>query len=236
MRYRRFIALLTILAIAQIRVQVTAQIDIEPITGYYLPCAHGTTGTIATYHGINQDGQPPWDPNRRAFDVSCMDSHGVFSPTAGQVYFVTPQYGGVLMIEDKPNDACLVILHLETFAVQTAQVIEAGTYLGDWRGFDLHVVAVDGECMLMRDGLYGMEPRQRERPVIFNEIGELLPFDIPMNMAVAFVSDNPGGEPKMCPREIMAFMWHGEMVHIFWGEAECEDTVPPAEPSSHMGM
>lgn len=163
----------------------------EPVTNYYTPCAPGVKSSVSTFHGVNRDGQPPLDPNRRAYDFTCGGDKNAYSPTEGTIYVATPRYGGLLMIDDALNDVCLVVLHLETFEVTGGDVVEVGMILGQHKGYDLHFVAVNGRCE--NAGLYDVDARTRERPIIWVEFGYELPYDIPIEAPLPFVSQNPAG-------------------------------------------
>jgi hypothetical protein len=54
------------------------------------------------------------------------------------------------------------------------------------------MAAVDGECIYA--GLYNLEARDYERPVIFIEFGYRLPNDIPVREPIPFESQNPLNE------------------------------------------
>lgn len=161
----------------------------EPITNYYTPCAPGVESKVATFHGVNRDGKPPLDPNRRAYDFTCGGDSNVYSPTDGIVYLSTPRYGGLLMIDDAYNEVCLVVLHMISFEVTAGDVIETGTLLGQHKGYDLHFTAVRGICA--EAGLYDVDARTRERPIAWIEFGYELPYDILTKDSVPFISENP---------------------------------------------
>jgi hypothetical protein len=163
----------------------------EIITGYYSPCRYGTEGTVTTWHGQNRDGQPPYDPTRRTYDFRCQDKT-IHAPHEGVVWGVTPRFGGVILIDDRANEVCMVFLGMHGFGVEPNQTVRTGTYLGFY-GHAFHLSAVDGYCA--DANWYDVAARERERPVIWEEFGEVLRPDIQKTEPVLFISQNPGGGP-----------------------------------------
>ncbi len=166
---------------------VSAQVD-PAITDYYSPCAHGIEGYVTTLHGVNQDGKPPYDLTRRTHDFRCPDKQ-IYAPHAGVIWGVTPRFGGVILLEDDLNDACIVFLGMHGFGVEPGDEVRAGSYIGFY-GHAFHLTAVDGDCI--DTNWYDTTARTRERPVAWLEFGEVLDPDIPKTEPVYFTSQNPG--------------------------------------------
>ncbi len=156
------------------------------IINYYTPCRSATDGTVSTWHGKNRDGKPPYDPNRRTYDFRCVDTE-IYTPAAGVVYGVTPRFGGVVLIDDAENNACMVFLGMNSIALEPKQVVQTGTYVGTYRLF--HFTAVDGNCA--RANWYDVAARDRERPINFIEFGEVIAPDIRRTDPHTFTSQNP---------------------------------------------
>jgi hypothetical protein len=162
--------------------------DEPTISDYYTPCQNGSEGRVSTFHGVHRDGQPPMDHSRRTYDFRCYQDK-LYAPHAGRVYATTPKYGGLILIDDDQNKACMIFLGIKSFAVEKDQQVNAGTFLGIHGRF--HLAAIDGKCN--QAGLYDVEARTRERPVAWIEIGKVLPHDIRRPDTFTFVSQNPGG-------------------------------------------
>ena len=159
------------------------------ITDYYSPCANSLEGYVTTWHSANQNGQPPYDPTRRTYDFRCPDKQ-IYAPHDGVVWGVTPRFGGVILIEDDLNDVCSVFLGMHGFGVEPGDVVRTGSYLGFY-GHAFHLSAVDGDCV--DTNWYDTAARDRERPVAWQEFGEVLDPDIPKTEPVYFTSQNPAG-------------------------------------------
>lgn len=207
-----------------------ARAAVEPvITTYTSPCKGGTEGNVSTWHGKNRDGKPPYDPNRRTYDFRCVDSQ-IYTPAAGTVYGVTPKYGGVVLIDDPVNKACMVFLGMKTIALNPKQEVKAGTFVGTYRLF--HFSAVDGTCAAAN--YYDIPSRERERPVQFAEFGEVIPPDIRRPKVLTFTSQNPtlaetvpptvrlffhdpaalpctDANPEECPVALQGIAWPGSV-------------------------
>ena len=169
-----------------------ASAQIEPIiTDYYSPCANGLESYVTTWHGVNQDGRPPYDPTRRTYDFRCPDKQ-IYAPHAGVVWGVTPRFGGVILIDDEQNDACMVFLGMHGFDVDPGDQVRTGTLLGFY-GHAFHLSAIDGDCI--DTNWYDTLARDRERPVEWIEFGEVIAPDIPKSDPVYFTSQNPAGTP-----------------------------------------
>lgn len=156
------------------------------ILDYYSPCAGRTLGKVSTWHGKNRDGRPPYDPNRRTYDFRCVDET-VYAPHVGEVWGVTPKYGGVVLIQDFDNKACMIFLGMRTILVTPRQIVDIGTVIGTYRIF--HFTAVDGTCA--DANWYDVAARERERPIQFLEFGEVIAPDIRRPTQLEFTSLNP---------------------------------------------
>lgn len=181
--------------ISQSSIQQTASVaaQIDPaITDYYSPCLNGTEGTVTTWHSVNQDGKPPYDPTRRTYDFRCPDKQ-IYAPHSGTVWGVTPRFGGVILIEDDQNNTCMVFLGMHGFEVEPGQSVRAGTHLGFY-GHAFHLSTIDGDCA--DTNWYDTAARDRERPVAWIEFGAVLAPDIPKTEPVHFSSENPAGTPE----------------------------------------
>ena len=168
----------------------TASAQTEPtITDYYSPCANGLESYVTTWHGVNQDGKPPYDPTRRTYDFRCPDKQ-IYAPHDGIVWGVTPRFGGVILIEDDLNEVCIVFLGMHGFEVEPRDTVRAGTHLGFY-GHAFHLSVIDGDCFATN--WYDTAARDREHPVAWLEFGEVLDPDIPKTEPVYFTSQNPTG-------------------------------------------
>lgn len=175
-------------------VSVDAQArDLPPIEDYYSLCAHGTDAELFSWHGINQDGKPPVDMSRQAFHFLC-EGKRIYAPAGGTVWGATLRFGSIILIDDPVHDACMVFLGMESIAVGRGDVVEAGTYLGDYR-WVVHFAALDAPCDSIN--WYDFDARQYERPVAFIEIGYVIAPDMQQDDAIPFVSQNPGGRPAV---------------------------------------
>ncbi|NDJ75432.1 MAG: M23 family metallopeptidase [Chloroflexi bacterium] len=163
----------------------------ETITDYYSPCKYGTHAEAFTWHGVNQDGLPPVDLERRSTDFLCEDDE-VYAPYGGEVYGTTARYGGLILIDDLDHNACMIFLGMLTFEVEAGQVVEQGDLLGEYN-YHVHIAVTDSTCYAAN--WYDRAARELERPVAWIEFGEVLPSDILETDAWPFVSQNPAGAP-----------------------------------------
>ncbi len=161
--------------------------DYPPIEGYYSPCRGGTDAAIFSWHGINQDGQPPVDLDRRSVDFFCVDK-AVYAPYDGIVYGTTGRWGGLILVDDAEHDGCIVFLGMLTFEVAGGQAIKMGDPLGTYN-YHVHIAVTDGTCE--QANWYDWNARDLERPVLWTELGEVVPSDILQEDAWPFVSANP---------------------------------------------
>ncbi|MCI0714150.1 MAG: M23 family metallopeptidase [Chloroflexi bacterium] len=173
--------------------------EVEPVIGDYIsPCRFNTEGYVTTWHGMNQDGQPPYDPDRRTYDFRCVDKL-IYAPHGGVVWGVTPRFGGVILIDDHSNNACIVFLGMHGFNVEPNEEVRTGHLLGFY-GHAFHLTAVDGYCA--DANWYDTAARDRERPVAWAEFGEVIAPDIPKSDPIYFTSMNPGGSLKYFAQEL----------------------------------
>jgi hypothetical protein len=163
--------------------------DYPPITGYYSPCQGGTEAVIFSWHGVNQDGLPPVDLDRRSVDFLCVEKQ-VYAPYGGTVYGTTPRWGGLILIDDAEHDACINLLGMVTIDVADGDVLEAGDFLGLYN-YHIHIAVTDGTCAA--SNWYNWDARSLERPVRYTELGRVVPSDILEPDAWPFVSQNPTG-------------------------------------------
>jgi hypothetical protein len=189
--YKRALAFLfwTILIASAYPVQGQGQQpkDYPPIIGYYSPCRGGTDASIFSWHGVNQDGLPPVDLDRRSVDFLCVDKE-VYAPYEGVVYGITSRWGGLILIDDIEHDGCIVFLGMLTFEVERGQAIHMGDLLGTYN-FHVHIAVTDGTCE--QANWYDWNARDLERPVLWTELGEVVPSDIVQRDAWPFISENP---------------------------------------------
>lgn len=164
--------------------------DYPPITGYYSPCRGGTSAAIFSWHGVNQDGVPPVDLDRRSVDFLCVEK-AVYAPYEGVVYGTTGRWGGLILIDDAEHDGCIVFLGMLTFEVGRGQVVEQGDPLGTYN-YHVHIAVTDGTCE--DANWYDWNARDLERPVLWTEMGEVVPSDILERDAWPFISENPAQE------------------------------------------
>lgn len=164
--------------------------DYPPITDYYSPCPAGTHAEAFSWHGINQDGLPPVDLNRRSTDFLCVNKE-VFAPYGGTVYGTTGRWGGLILIDDLTHDACMIFLGMLTFEVGQGQIVQQGDLLGTYN-WHVHIAATDGGCEAAN--WYDWDARILERPVAWVEFGEVLPPDILERDAWPFEAQNPAGQ------------------------------------------
>ncbi len=162
--------------------------DYPPITDYYSPCRAGTHAEAFSWHGINQDGLPPVDLDRRSTDFLCVDKE-VLAPYGGTVYGTTGRWGGLILIDDPDHDVCMVFLGMVTFEVGQGDVVQQGDLLGTYN-WHVHIAATDGDCAAAN--WYDWAARDLERPVAWIEFGAVLPSDILERDAWPFVAQNPG--------------------------------------------
>jgi len=168
-------------------VQAQAPKDYPPITGYYSPCKGGTAASIFSWHGVNQDGKPPVDLNRRSVDFLCVGKQ-VYAPYHGVVYGTTESWGGLILIDDAEHNGCIVFLGMLTFEVKSGQTVKMGDVLGIYN-YHIHIAVTDGTCE--RAKWYNRASRALERPVLWTEMGKVIPSDILQADALPFVSQNP---------------------------------------------
>lgn len=168
---------------------VRAQVDKEPIRVYHAPCLGGTDAAIFSWHGVNQDGLPPVDLDRRSVDFLCVDKE-VYAPYEGVVWGQVENYGGLILIDDAEHDACIIFLGMEDVAegIDAGTVVETGDFLGLYR-WHIHIAATDGACDAAH--WYDRAARDLERPVAYIELGRVVPSDILQDDAIPFVSENP---------------------------------------------
>lgn len=168
-------------------VQAQGPKDYPPITGYYSPCRGETSASIFSWHGVNQDGKPPVDLDRRSVDFLCVDKE-VYAPYDGVVYGTTGRWGGLILIDDVEHDGCIVFLGMLTFDVAGGQAIKMGDRLGTYN-YHVHIAVTDGTCEQAK--WYDWDARDLERPVLWAELGEVVPSDILERDAWPFISENP---------------------------------------------
>jgi hypothetical protein len=178
---------LAVLTVGSAQGQELQPKDYPPILGYYSPCLGGTDAEIFSWHGINQDGLPPVDLDRRSVDFLCVDKE-VYAPYQGVVYGTTPRWGGLILIDDAEHGGCIVLLGMLTFEVEDGQSIVMGDFLGTYN-FHVHIAVTDGSCE--QANWYDWDARDLERPVLWTEVGEAVPSDILQRDAWPFVSENP---------------------------------------------
>lgn len=164
--------------------------DYPPIAGYYSPCRGGTPAVIFSWHGVKQDGLPPVDLDRRSVDFLCADKE-VYAPYSGVVYGTTGRWGGLILIDDAEHDACINFLGMVTFEVGGGDVVELGDFLGTYN-YHIHIAVTDGTCEA--SNWYDWDARDLERPVLYTELGEVVPSDILERDAWPFTSENPAGQ------------------------------------------
>lgn len=151
----------------------------KPVYGYQAPCRPGISANVSTIHSPGRDGGPSIDRDRRAYDWRCDESNvherTVHAPVSGRVAFVgTVTGGGMILIEDTTNEACAVLLHMESSAnkVSVNDVViqgqEVGAYSMGWG--HVHMAAVDAP-----GGTCTSYSHSQERPIMFKEFGLLLP-------------------------------------------------------------
>lgn len=168
-------------------VQAQGPKDYPPITGYYSPCRGETPAKIFSWHGVSQDGLPPVDLDRRSVDFLCEDKM-VYAPSDGIVYGTTGRWGGLILIDDVEHDGCIVFLGMLTFEVAGGQEVHMGDPLGIYN-FHVHIAVTDGTCE--QANWYDWDARDLERPVLWTELGTVVPSDILERDAWPFVSQNP---------------------------------------------
>jgi hypothetical protein len=180
----------------------TVSAEVGPVIEDYIsPCRFNTEGYVTTWHGMNQDGQPPYDPDRRTYDFRCVEKL-IYAPHDGVVWGITPRFGGLILIDDRENDACIVFLGMHGFNVEPNEAVRTGHLLGFY-GHAFHLTAVDGFCADVN--WYDTAARDRERPVAWAEFGEVIAPDIPKSNPVYFTSMNPGGSIEYYAREMARF-------------------------------
>lgn len=185
-----FITLAIILSVIVLETPYHAVGQANPtINDYYSPCRGGSQAYVTTWHGINQDGRPPYDPTRRTYDFRCADKM-IYAPHNGIVWGVTPRFGGLILVDDLTNEACMIFLGMHGIDVEPNQIIKTGDLLGFY-GHAFHLTAVDGHCFDVN--WYDASARDRERPVAWLEFGEVIQPDIPKTDPLYFSSQNPGG-------------------------------------------
>lgn len=194
--FRMILALWIVLGLISSFVMTPTQaVTGETITNYYSPCGNGLQGFVSTWHSANQDGTPPLDPERRTFDFRCPDKK-IYAPHGGIVQAVTPRFGGVILIWDQVNQACMVFLGMHEIAVELNQAVDVGAYLGRY-GHAFHLSALDINCE--QANFYDHHARAYERPVVWMDIGYEMAADITRHDPVYFISLNPGGKVYRLP-------------------------------------
>lgn len=185
------LVILSLLALAFPMTAVNAQEpkDYPPITDYFSPCPAGTHAEAFSWHGINQDGLPPVDLDRRSTDFLCVNKE-VYAPYGGTVYGTTGRWGGLILIDDPIHDACMIFLGMLTFDVGQGEVVDQGDLLGIYN-WHVHFAATDGNCAAAN--WYDWHARDLERPVAWIEFGQVLPSDIFERDAWPFDAQNPAG-------------------------------------------
>jgi hypothetical protein len=166
--------------------------DYPPITDYFSPCPAGTHAEVFTWHGINQDGLPPVDLDRRSTDFLCVNKE-VFAPYGGTVYGTTGRWGGLILIDDPAHDACMIFLGMLTFEVGQDEIVNQGDLLGIYN-WHVHIAVTDGNCAAAN--WYDWDARSLERPVSWIELGQTLPSDILERDAWPFEAQNPAGQSE----------------------------------------
>jgi hypothetical protein len=163
--------------------ELSPQFIDNPVVNYQAPCKPGTEANVTTWHkngGID---------NRRAYDWRCHrgtnnGGYDVYAPHGGKVKTQInrhPEYG-TIFIEDTENNACTILFHMQTeFKVEDGQIVTAGEPIGQYfaedkcvagscAGWHVHLIAQDGLCS---SNNYVID-RAKERPIRFNEFGQLL--------------------------------------------------------------
>ena len=166
--------------------------DYPPITDYFSPCPAGTHAEAFSWHGINQDGLPPVDLDRRSTDFLCVNKE-VFAPYGGTVYGTTGRWGGLILIDDPDHDACMIFLGMLTFEVGPGEIVNQGDLLGTYN-WHVHIAVTDGDCTAAN--WYDWDARSLERPVAWIEFGQVLPSDIFERDAWSFEAQNPAGQSE----------------------------------------
>ncbi len=194
MALHKLVVMLVVIGLMASACPVNAQDpkDAPPITGYVSPCRGGTDAAIFSWHGVNQDGLPPVDLDRRSVDFLCEDKM-VYAPYGGVVYDTTGRWGGLILIDDAEHDGCIVFLGMVTLEVSGGQPVEQGDLLGIYN-YHVHIAVTDGTCAAAN--WYDWDARDLERPVLWTEIGEVVPSDILERDAWPFVSENPARQAR----------------------------------------
>ncbi|MEO0562168.1 MAG: hypothetical protein AAF125_08640 [Chloroflexota bacterium] len=162
------------------------------VDSYYSPCRGGTEAVIFSWHGVNRDDQPPFDPDRQAIHFYCQD-RDLYAPTDAVVWGTTMRFGGLIFLEDRDNNACAIFLGMEFIdeALEQNTVVSTGDYLGKYL-HKVHVAVIEGGCV--DANWYDPAARELEVPVAYVEMGAVLRNDLRESAAVPFISENPSGE------------------------------------------
>lgn len=161
--------------------------DRRVITGYYSPCLEGTDADIFSWHSLTQDGKGKVDLTRQAFHFFC-ENREIYAVHGGEVWGSTQRWGGIILVDDTENEACIVYLGMESVEVSQGDVIETGQYLGQYL-YRPHITALDADCEAAN--WYDWDARDFETPIEFVEIGYVIAPDLHDNQKIAFVSENP---------------------------------------------
>jgi hypothetical protein len=161
------------------------------VDDYYSPCLGGTEAVIFSWHGVNRDDRPPFDPDRQAIHFYCQD-RDLYAPTDAVVWDTTMRFGGLIFLDDVENDACVIFLGMENIdeSLEPDAAISAGHYLGKYL-HKVHVAVTEGACV--DANWYDPSARELEVPVAYVEMGAVLRNDLREDAAVPFISENPSG-------------------------------------------
>lgn len=167
------------------------------VTGYYSPCRSGTDAAIFSWHSVTQDGKGAVDLTRQAFHFKC-DNREIYAVHGGEVWGSTQRWGGLILVEDTENEACIVYLGMESVEVHQGDVIETGQYLGQYL-YVPHITALDTNCESAN--WYDWDARDFETPIEFVEMGFVIVPDLRSSSAIPFVSQNPSLEKATAETE-----------------------------------
>lgn len=167
------------------------------ITTYYSTCKNGTRAKMSTFHSINSDGNPPLDPNRRSYDITCLDKPGeVYAPAAGKVYAIhnasSNSMQWYVLLDDYANNACLMLLHMGGGfnGLFAGQEIPVGYRMGtsNGAGTHVHVASFNGACQ------NNAMTSTSEKEIKWVELGYVPAYNVTAGSPIFFTSKNPSPE------------------------------------------